>query len=282
MTFSPFDSPIYATIYGDPEVRALFTDSAEVRAMLLVEGTLAKVQGELGLIPLDSALYIHRASMEVQVDPAGLAVGMAQSGSPVPALVAAFGKAMEAPDHAKYIHYGARSQDILDTALVLRLRQYLRILDTRLEMLADKSGFSELAKLRQQLRVAQDKLLVVRFAGSGDFSENNKVEAALAQALKLAKPTDPSVFAHKGILEMAAVVSRITVTLAEIANEFTTSLNTEVLATMAIFTDSQLPLMQPAQAQGNVTLALEKLALAQICIAGSVALKHAQTMAEKA
>jgi len=56
VTFSPFDSPIYATLYGDPEVRTLFTDSAEVRAMLLVEGTLAKVQGELGLIPLDSAL----------------------------------------------------------------------------------------------------------------------------------------------------------------------------------------------------------------------------------
>ncbi len=280
MTFSPFDSPIYATIYGDPEVRALFTDSAEVRAMLLVEGTLAKVQGELGLIPLDSALYIHRASMEVQVDPAGLAVGMAQSGSPVPALVAAFGKAMEAPDHAKYIHYGARSQDILDTALVLRLRQYLRILDTRLEMLADKSGFSELAKLRQQLHAGQDKLLVVRFAGNGDISENTEVEAALAQALKLAKPADPSDFSHEGIADLAAMVSRITVTLAKIANKFTASINTEVLAIMAIFTDSQLAQMQPAQAQGNVTLALEKLALAQVCIAGSVALKHAQTMAD--
>ena len=41
MTFSPFDSPIYSTLYGDAEVRTLFTDSAEVRAMLLVEGTLA-------------------------------------------------------------------------------------------------------------------------------------------------------------------------------------------------------------------------------------------------
>jgi 3-carboxy-cis,cis-muconate cycloisomerase len=279
MTCSPLESPIYSTLYGDPEVRALFTDSAEVRAMLLVEGTLAKVQSELGIIPLESALYIHRASMEVQVDPAGLAAGMAETGSPVPALVAAFGKAMEAPDHAKYIHWGARSQDILDTALVLRLRQYLRILDTRLEALADKREFEELAQVRQQLRAVKANLLVVRF--SGDASENNEVESALAEALKLAKPTDPSVSTRATVSEMASVISQITATLAEIAKGFLVSIHTEVLATMAIFTAHQLSQIQPPQAQDRVTLALEKLALSQICIAGSVALKHAQTLADQ-
>ena len=276
MTFSPFDSPIYATHYGDPEVRALFTDSAEVRAMLLVEGTLAKVQGELGLIPLDSALYIHRASMEVQVDPAGLAAGMAQSGTPVPAMVAAFGKAMEAPDHAKYIHYAASSQDVLDTALVLRLRQYLRLLDARLEALTKSSQFSDLSPLCQELNAVGNKLLVVRFGDAGT------VESALAEALKLATPTDTTISAREAIVELASVVSHFSASLAEIAQGFPATINSEVLATMAVFTKNQLGQMKPAQAQGNVALALEKLALAQICIAGSVALTHAQTLADQA
>ncbi|PCJ74037.1 MAG: hypothetical protein COA53_11030 [Rhodobacteraceae bacterium] len=277
MTFSPFDSPIYSTLYGDAEVRALFTDSAEVRAMLLVEGTLAKVQGELGLIPLDSALYIHRASMEVQVDPAGLAAGMAETGSPVAAMVTAFGKAMEAPDHAKYIHCGAGSQDIPNTALVLRLRQYLRLIDTRLEVLITKGQFAELAQARQQLQAVQAKLLAVRFAGDGSITNISEVEAALAEALKLSIPTVPM---RDVIAELVAEISQITTLLAEITKDFPASIHREVLETMAIFIKNQLG-QTPLQTRENVVLALEKLALAQVCIAGSVALKHAQIIADQ-
>ncbi|MDZ4134357.1 MAG: 3-carboxy-cis,cis-muconate cycloisomerase, partial [Paracoccaceae bacterium] len=50
------DSALYARLFGDVETARLFSDSAEVRAMMLVEGALAKVQGDLGLIPLESAL----------------------------------------------------------------------------------------------------------------------------------------------------------------------------------------------------------------------------------
>ena len=280
MTFSPFDSPIYSTLYGDAEVRALFTDSAEVRAMLLVEGTLAKVQGELGVIPLESALYIHRASMEVQVDPAGLAAGMAKTGSPVPAMVAAFGTAMEAPDHAKYIHWEARSQDILDTALVLRLRQYLRILDTRLEALSANSQFANLSKIRPQLSVIQSRLLTVRFVGGGDTAEVGEVEAALAKALKLSVPADSSISIREEITEFASYISQISNTLAETSEIFSSSVHSEVLATMAIFTAKQLGQMNPEHSDNTVALALEKLALGQICIAGGVALKHAQAMVD--
>lgn len=278
MTFSPFDSPIYAALYGDPEVRALFTDSAEVRAMLLVEGVLAKVQGELGIIPLDSALYIHRASMEVQIDPAGLAAGMAETGSPVPAMVAAFGKAMEAPDHAKYIQWGARSQDILDTALVLRLRQYLLLVNTRLEALSTKDQFADLAQFRGNLQAVQAKLLVIRFV---DTASTNDVEVALAEALKLSIPSGPRISAREVIVELASILSQLTDAVAEISRDFPASIHSEVLATMTIFTVNQLGQMQPLHAQNSIALALEKLALAQICIAVGVALKHAQAMADQ-
>lgn len=99
--------------------------------MLLVEGALAKVQGAQGVIPETSAAFIHRASLEVQIDPAGLAQATGQNGVCVPALVAAFRKAMEAPEYAQHVHWGATSQDIIDTALMLRLRQTLGVLEAR-------------------------------------------------------------------------------------------------------------------------------------------------------
>ncbi len=50
---------------------------------------------------------------------------------------------------------------------------------------------------------------------------------------------------------------------------------------MTVFTANLINQIRPAQAQDSVTLALERLALAQICIAGGVALKHAQTMVDQ-
>lgn len=140
MPASPADSALYRGLFSDDETAALFTDSAEIRAMLLVEGALARVQGALGLIPETAAAFIDRAAREVQIDPAALAAATAQNGVPVPALLSAFAKAMEAPDHARYLHWGATSQDIVDTAQALRLRRVLDIWDARLQSLARALG----------------------------------------------------------------------------------------------------------------------------------------------
>lgn len=126
------DSAIYRDLFGDEASAALFTDSAEIRAMLLVEGALAKVQGRLGVIPETAGAFIDRASREVILDPAAIARETAVNGVPVPGLVAAFRKAMEAPDHAQYLHWGATSQDIMETGLALRLRRLCEIWDERL------------------------------------------------------------------------------------------------------------------------------------------------------
>jgi 3-carboxy-cis,cis-muconate cycloisomerase len=135
MAASVFDSAMFSKLFPSGDVGRLFTDTAEVRAMLLVEGTLAKIQGAAGVIPNDSATFIHRATMELQIDPAGLANETGQNGVSVPALVAAFRKVMEAPEHSQYVHWGATSQDIIDTSLMLRLRQALGLIETELRAL---------------------------------------------------------------------------------------------------------------------------------------------------
>ena len=143
MPATPFDSAHLSGLFPTGETARLFSDSAEVRAMMLVEGALAQVQGAAGVIPETAAAAIHRASLECQVDPVGLAKATAQNGVMTPALVAAFREAMMAPEHAQYLHWGATSQDIQDTGLMLRLRQALALQEDRLK--ATLKGLAKLA-----------------------------------------------------------------------------------------------------------------------------------------
>lgn len=225
MAASPLDSALYRDLFGDRDIAALFTDSAEIRAMLLVEGALAKAQGAVGMIPETAAAFIHRASLEVQIDPAGLAAETGVNGVPVPALVSAFRKAMQAPDHAQYLHWGATSQDIIDTALILRLRQVVTILSERLARLIGRLGrlaadhadlpmaartYAQVAtptsfgavvaawgrpllRLLDRLDEVRARLLVVSLSGAaGTLSVMGKngpqVRAALAEGLGLSDP----------------------------------------------------------------------------------------------
>lgn len=181
MTASVFDSPMFTKLYPAGEAGRLFTHSAEIRAALLVLGTLAKVQTERGEIPEDSAFFIHRSSMEVQIDPAGLADGVAKDGSYIPALVAAFDKAMEAPEHSKYILHNTDPKDVADTALMLRLRQLLTKAETALTPLPDSdictTLLGDLPMIRNTcLRVA--------------FTDVPETGTAIGEALKLGAPQD--------------------------------------------------------------------------------------------
>lgn len=144
MAGSVFDSQLLAKLFPTGEAGRLFSDTADVRAMMLVEGTLAKIQGQMGIIPEISAAAIHRASLELQIDPGGLAEKTGVNGVSVPALVAEFRKLMEAPEHSQYLHFGATSQDIMDTGLMLRLRQYLSLIEANL-----KTHLSQLATLSE-------------------------------------------------------------------------------------------------------------------------------------
>lgn len=132
MPATPFDSAHLHRLFPSGDTARLFSDSAEIRAMMLVEAALAKAQAAQGVIPEISAAAIQRASVECQIDPAQLAEATGQNGVIVPAFVSAFRTAMSAPEHAQYLHWGATSQDIQDTALMLRLRQALTQQEDRL------------------------------------------------------------------------------------------------------------------------------------------------------
>lgn len=265
MAITPFDSALWRDLYGDAELQQLFTDSAEVRAMLLFEGALARVQGRLGIIPELSAAYIDRASMEVVIDPSGLAAGTAEAGVHAPALVDAFRAAMEAPEHAAHIHHGATSQDVVDTGLVLRLRRVLDIMDARLEAviaaLDDKARAeaetvmaartrsqiatpttlgakiavwrAPLARCRARLAELRPRLLRVSLGGaSGTLAamgpKGPEVAAALAVELRLTHDPVPWHAARDNIAELGSLMTLISGALGKIGVDLIGLMQSEV------------------------------------------------------
>ncbi len=130
MTISPFDSSLLGNLFADAEIAALFDDDAQIASMLLFESALASAQARAGVIPQASANRIADICREFRPDPASLAAATASAGVPVPALVKAL-KAEIGGDDARYVHFGVTSQDVVDTGLVLRLRDAVAVLRRR-------------------------------------------------------------------------------------------------------------------------------------------------------
>lgn len=130
MTASPFDHPLLAGLVGDEEVSRRFAATAEIGSILRFEAALAEAQEKVGVIPPGSAEAIGQASAALKPDWPALAAGTARDGMVVPTLVKALRRAVGKP-HDQWVHFGATSQDAIDTGLVLRLKQACAILDQR-------------------------------------------------------------------------------------------------------------------------------------------------------
>ncbi|KXJ59411.1 MAG: fumarate lyase [Thalassospira sp. Nap_22] len=135
MSVSPFDSALLGNLFSDPEIAALFDDRAQIASMLLFESALAAAEARAGVIPEKSATRIAEVCRDFTPDPASLAAGTASAGVPVPALVKAL-KAEIGGEDARYVHFGATSQDVVDSALVLQLRDAVAIIRRRIRKLA--------------------------------------------------------------------------------------------------------------------------------------------------
>lgn len=149
------DSRLYHGLFGDADTARHFTDAAEVAAMLRIEAALAAVQGDLGLIPAAAAAAIGRACERAEVTPEALAAATATNGVPVPALVATLRAGMAAAGDgaaAAWLHWGATSQDIIDSALMIRLVPVIALWQARLDALA--LGLGDLAEAHADLPMA--------------------------------------------------------------------------------------------------------------------------------
>jgi 3-carboxy-cis,cis-muconate cycloisomerase len=130
MPTNPADGPILGTLYGSDAMRAVFDESAYFQRMLDVEAALARVQARLGLIPAEAGAAISAAARFDRLDPAVLAANARNVGYPVVGLVAELSRAAGAA--GGWTHWGATTQDIMDTATVLQMREGLALIEAEL------------------------------------------------------------------------------------------------------------------------------------------------------
>ncbi|UCH89056.1 MAG: adenylosuccinate lyase [Thermoplasmata archaeon] len=119
--------------YGRDEVKKIFSEESRLQKQLEVEGALANAQSELGIIPKSAAKKIQKVIKSGVVKPERVKELERATKHDIMAVVHAL--AEKSGDAGKYIHLGATSYDIVDTANALQFREILQILDEDLQNL---------------------------------------------------------------------------------------------------------------------------------------------------
>ncbi|HLX41145.1 MAG TPA: 3-carboxy-cis,cis-muconate cycloisomerase [Ktedonobacteraceae bacterium] len=114
-------------LFSTPGMSSTFSSEAHVRAMLAFEAALARAEARAGIIPQDAATGIAALCRVELFDVAALYREAASAGTPAIPLVRMLTALIEG-DARKYVHWGATSQDAIDTALMLQMRDGLELL----------------------------------------------------------------------------------------------------------------------------------------------------------
>jgi len=140
------DSRIFGDMFSDAAMRRVWSDENRTAKYLDIERALAKVQGELGIIPQEAADEIVQHCNIEQIDWAQLKAKTEQIGYPIIAVVNQINAACR-DKLGEYCHWGATTQDITDTAAVLQIRESLGLVEADLKDISDS-----LAKLAREHR----------------------------------------------------------------------------------------------------------------------------------
>jgi 3-carboxy-cis,cis-muconate cycloisomerase len=263
MPTNPADSPILGTLYGSDAMRAVFDERAYFQRMLDVEAGLARVQARLGVIPADAADAITRAARVENLSAEELAASARNVGYPVVGLVA--GLARAAGTAGGWTHWGATTQDIMDTATVLQVRDGLSLIRadlhgmvTALALQAEKHRHTVMAgrtHLQQALPITfglkcavwaqpliahvhrldalSPRVQQVSFAGAAGTlaslgDQGIAVMEGLAAELGLAAPAAPWHVCRDGLAETVGFLGLVCGSLAKLATDVILLAQTEV------------------------------------------------------
>ncbi len=242
----PFSAPSHGELFTSAEMRSVLSDERRIEAMVRTETALARANARCGVIPEAVAHTIERTLTEWRPDLAGLGKGSEAAGVPVPALVAQL-REQVGEAAGGYVHWGATSQDVVDTALVLVLRELLDRLEGQLVELIDAlgrlahrhrdtvmlartrmqqaglttfglkvAGWREpLRRCRRRLDELRPRLLLVQLGGATGTmapwgSAGPAVQAAFADELDLGIPTLPWHTQRDGLVELAGWLGLLT------------------------------------------------------------------------
>ena len=258
---------LFEFLFYNKEVNKLFSAEAYLSAMLRFEAALAQAQAEEGMIPKTAADSITSCCNLDHIDIPSLIPAIGLAGNPNIPLVKQLTAAVKQldPEAAKYVHLGATSQDVIDTALMVQLKAALILVQKDLEQLLNQlhqlaethrhsimAGRSFLQHARpitfgykvatwmdglirsaQRIEQVLQHNLVLQFGGAvgtlAGFGEKAlPVASSLAQNLDLALPPIPWHTQRDRIVEVASTLGILTGNLGKMAKDISLLMQTEV------------------------------------------------------
>jgi len=254
-------------LFTTDRMRAVFSDRGRLQGMLDFEAALARAEARVGVVPAAAVGPIVAECRAEALDVDELARGAALSGNTAIPVVKALTALVAKRDQsaARYVHWGATSQDAMDTGLVLQLRDALDLIEADLARLSDvlaalagdhkrtvlagrtwlqqatpvtfglkaAGALSAIERHRARFRELRPRVLVLQFGGaSGTLAalgaDGLKVAAALADELKLALPDLPWHAHRDRVAEVATALGLLVGTLGKIARDVSLLMQTEV------------------------------------------------------
>ncbi|WLH86241.1 3-carboxy-cis,cis-muconate cycloisomerase [Pseudomonas sp. FP2338] len=244
----------------------VFCDHGRLQGMLDFEAALARAEARVGLIPQAAVAPIAQACLASLYDVDALGEAIASAGNSAIPLVKALGKLIAAEDAGaeRYVHLGATSQDVMDTGLVLQLRQALALIEADLAQLGEvlavqaqryadvplagrtwlqhatpvtlgmkiAGWLGAVTRSRQRLAELKPRLLVLQFGGaSGTLAALGEhampVAHALAAELQLGLPEQPWHTQRDRLVEFAGVLGLIAGSLGKLGRDLSLLMQTE-------------------------------------------------------
>ena len=262
MASTVFDSALFRDMFGTAEMREIFSDEALVGRYLEAEAALARAQARLGVVPKDAAQAIDAASRSLTIDYDRLRQETEIVGYPILPLVHQLSAA--AGEAGRFVHWGATTQDIMDTGNVLQIRSALAIVERDLKEIGNilvgmarkyrDTPMAGRTHLQQALPVtfgykaavwlssidrhierieqARPRVLVGEFAGAAgtlaSIGESGlEMQRLFCEELGLNQPSMTWHVARDGIAEAVTVLGLITGTLGKIATDVMMMSSTE-------------------------------------------------------
>jgi 3-carboxy-cis,cis-muconate cycloisomerase len=257
------DSFLFRDAFGTPAMRGIFEDAALLGRYTEVEVALARVQGRLGVIPAQAAKDIAAKCDASKLDLERLKKETGIVGYPILPLVRQL--AAQCGESGKFLHWGATTQDIMDSAVVLQVRDALALIESGLNELrailarqarryrdtamAGRTHLQQalpitfgyklaiwlamLDRHAERLQQLKPRVLVGQFAGAAGTlaslgERGMEVQKALMAELELAQPVATWHAARDGLAEAVGFLGLVTGSLGKIAFDVMLMASTEV------------------------------------------------------
>ena len=181
---------LVSSLFGDPDVDHVFGDRATVQALLDVEGALSDALADAEMIPRAAADGIRQSLDVERFDLSALRAEAVAAGNLAIPLVRQLRAVVAATDPAAamYVHWGATSQDIIDTALVLQLRGAVPVILghlTRAERAATQQARSQIGTVMPGRTWLQQAVpITFGLKAAGWFEACARQRGAVAAALE--------------------------------------------------------------------------------------------------